>query len=99
MTAAGTNREGLVAALELLAPLGKSWIWAPQWGISLFHLARDAKPFGSTALVPFAMWFWTSRDKPLTTMRHDNLKLEMLDGCRPGEKIMVLDGVLTADTV
>ena len=31
-------------------------------------------------------------------MRHDNLKLEMLDGSRPGEKIMVLDGVLTADT-
>ena len=31
-------------------------------------------------------------------MRRDNLKLEMLDGSRPGEKIMVLDGVLTADT-
>ena len=31
-------------------------------------------------------------------MRHDNLKLEMLAGSRPGEKIMVLDGVLTADT-
>ena len=29
---------------------------------------------------------------------HDNLKLEVLDGSHPGEKIMVLDGVLNAET-
>lgn len=31
-------------------------------------------------------------------MVHDNLKLEIMDGSRPGEKVMVLDGVLNAET-
>jgi len=31
-------------------------------------------------------------------MAEDKLKTKMLDGERPGEKIMVLDGVLTAET-
>ena len=31
-------------------------------------------------------------------MLHDHLKLEILDGARPGEKVMVLDGVLNAET-
>lgn len=31
-------------------------------------------------------------------MVHDNLRLEILDGARPGEKVMVLDGVLNAET-
>jgi len=31
-------------------------------------------------------------------MTDDKLKLQMLDGARPGEKIMVLEGVLNAET-
>jgi len=31
-------------------------------------------------------------------MAHDDLRLEILDGSHPGEKIMVLEGVLNADT-
>jgi len=31
-------------------------------------------------------------------MADDKLKLQMLDGARPGEKIMVLEGVLNAET-
>ena len=31
-------------------------------------------------------------------MSHANLTLEILDGSRPGEKVMVLDGVLNAET-
>ena len=31
-------------------------------------------------------------------MAHDNLKLEIVDGSQPGEKVMVLEGVLNAQT-
>ena len=31
-------------------------------------------------------------------MVHDNLKLQILEGSQPGEKVMVLDGVLNAQT-
>jgi anti-sigma B factor antagonist len=31
-------------------------------------------------------------------MADDKLKLEMFDGARPGEKVMVLEGVLNAET-
>ena len=37
-------------------------------------------------------------DKLHTTMAYNNLKLEIMDGSRPGEKVMVLDGVLNAET-
>lgn len=38
------------------------------------------------------------RDTLHTVMADDKLRLQILDGARPGEKIMVLQGVLNAET-